>query len=89
MIKASNFALTAGLSSNFEGKSISSSLNSLKEELDFLKEDPTLYVNEDMKMPRIGHEIVRKAILNHRNHSYAPSNGSLAARTAIASHYGG
>lgn len=34
-------------------------------------------------MPQAGYDIVKKAILNPKNHSYAASNGSLAARSAI------
>lgn len=40
-------------------------------------------------MPQAGYDIVKKSILNPKNHSYAASNGSIAARNAIAKHFGG
>lgn len=49
--------------------------------------DPTVYGNSELKMPQIGYDIVKKCILNPKNHSYTPSNGTVAAREAVAKHY--
>ncbi|KAL4434856.1 hypothetical protein ABPG74_021195 [Tetrahymena malaccensis] len=89
MIKASKFSLQAGLFEDLGGKFSAPAQQNGKEQLNFLKGDPTYYGNVDVKMPQAGYDIVKKSILNPKNHSYAASNGSLAARNAIAKHFGG
>lgn len=58
-----------------------------KEALNFTSKDANEYLNEDLRMPAIGYEILKRSILNPKNHSYTPSNGTVSAREAIAKHY--
>lgn len=86
MIKASKMSLTCGLFTDHlepSKKSIAT-----KELLQFTTGDPTAYGIPQLRIPESVYDIVRKAILNPKNHSYTGSNGSQDARAAVAKHYG-